>query len=560
MKTIRNIMATAALALGTCTPLMAQGVVEYFWDYDPGVGCGTVMQTFSGTTVSASAELDVSNLPTGIHTLGLRALNDTRWSATYHRTFYIPPSTEQITRIEYSWDNAAAPGKGTSISFTAGSNVSIDKTLSTKNLKPGMHTLYLRTLSTKHQSATYTRTFFVPPTSHAVEAVEYFFDNDPGVGNGTRMAATTTNDTLSMAFAIDTDGLSDGIHHVGLRTLTDGTWSATYVRQFLVRSQVDNYITRVEYYWDNDPGEGNGHTVDITPGEEVTADFDADLYMLDEGIHTLCIRAITGSHGSSTTQVKDIDFEGWDALQEYLNSLVDTEDSYDGQSYKRDYRNKNWMALYVPFAMSYNDWSAHFDVARINAFYQYDDDEDGVVDRQVLEAIMVKPGNGDLKPNHPYLIRTKTTGTYTFQVNPAKRVAQEINSISCSTTEARYTFIGNYDNMTGLKSAQRYRLCGGTLSIPDTDEEVLPPFRWYLTIDDLGNQLQAPANKIKLRIVGSDDTTGIDDAILADDDECVGPRKVYDLQGRRVQTSPDTPLNSLPHGIYIIDNKKWVVK
>ncbi len=560
MKPFTHILSGVVLAMLAALPMMGQSRVEYFWDTDPGVGAGQVLQTFTGNEATASVELDVSGLTTGIHHLGLRALNEDHFSATYYRSIYVLPESERVTRIEYSWDVAAAPGKGKALSFTSGRDIDITTRLSVSQLTPGMHTLYLRALTEGHQSSTYSRAFYVTPKSHKVEAVEYFFDTDPGVGRATRLDASITGDSLNMAFDVETEGLTDGIHHIGIRTLTDATWSSTYYRQFLVRSQVDNFITRVEYYWDEDPGEGKAYTVDITPGEEVNVDFDADLYMLTEGTHTLAIRAFTGSKGSATTLVKDIDFEGWNALQDYLNSLVDTEDIYDGATYTRHYGNKHWMALYVPFSMSYSDWSAHFDVARINAFYQYDDDEDGVVDRQVLEAILVKPGNGELMPNHPYLIRAKTTGTHTFQVNPSKRVAPEINSISCSTTEARYTFTGNYDDKTGLNSAGYYRLRGGTLTIPGSDNEVLPPYRWYLTIEDLGNQLEASANQVKLRIVGDEDATGIDDTFLADDDECVGARKVYDLQGRRVQTSPDTPLNALPHGIYIIDGKKWVVK
>ena len=41
--------------------------VEYFWDTDPGVGKGQVLQTFTGSAADVQAELDVSTLSTGIH-------------------------------------------------------------------------------------------------------------------------------------------------------------------------------------------------------------------------------------------------------------------------------------------------------------------------------------------------------------------------------------------------------------------------------------------------------------------------------------------------------------
>lgn len=558
MTRISNMLWAMALSLLAAPSAFGQGVVEYFWDDDPGVGCGEVLQAFSGTQVTATAEVDVSGLPVGIHRLGLRALNGPHFSATYHRSFFVPPAEEKITRIEYAWDRVPAVGKGTAISFTASNTVNLTKSLSVKSLAAGLHTLYLRSLTGRHASAVYARTFYVVPKRQQVEAIEYFFDQDPGVGRATRLATATTGDSLHLAFDVETAALPDGIHHLGLRTLTAGTWSATYTRQFLVRSQADNEITRVEYYWDSDPGEGNGITVDITPAAEVSADFMADMVDLEEGTHTLYVRAFTGSHGRATTAVADIEFEGWDALQQYIASLTDTEDTYAGNVYSRDMRNKHWQALYVPFSLSYSQWSAHFEVARVNAFYQYDDDEDGVVDRQVLEAITVKPGNGDLKPNYPYLIRPKSTGVFDITVNASQKAAEQVNSVSCSTLEARYTFTGNYQSLTGLHTDRRYRLQGGTLTIPASDDEVLPPYRWYLTIDDLGNQLQPSAAKVHLRITG-DDATGIDDEVLADDMP-VGKRKVYDLSGRRVEADPDMPLSSLPKGIYIVNHKKCIVK
>lgn len=549
MRRIHKTLTAVALVLLPLISVRAQRV-EYFWDTDPGIGKGKMLQGFTGNTAQVQAKLNASTLSTGIHLLGLRALNGGHFSSTYYRQFYVPAPEESITRIEYYWDKDPGVGKGRTLTFTPGSVVDLTQKLSASGLKAGLHTLYLRAVSNNHHSLTYTRQFYVPATPHKVEAIEYWFDEDPGVGNATRIAATLKTDSLKKAFDVTTDDLADGVHMIGLRTLTDGTWSETKVRRFLVRSQVDNYITRLEYFWNTDPGAGKGYMVDITPGEEVSIDFEADMTELGEGPHTLGLRAQSGSKGwSPVSFVTGIEFEGWDNLQEYLNSLRDTEDVLTGSQYSRQFLNKDWHALYVPFSLSYSDWSAHFDVARINAFYQYDDDEDGVVDRQVLEAILVKPANGSLKPNYPYLIRAKQKGTFNLNVDPAKRVAEEINSISCSTMEARYTFTGNYSDMSGMKSANQYRLRGTTLSVPENDDEVLPPYRWYMTIDDLGNQLQPSAARVNLRILGEDGTTVIEDINAQDE-----VTSAYDLQGRKVTKA------QMRKGIYIINNYKRIIK
>jgi flagellar hook assembly protein FlgD len=116
--------------------------------------------------------------------------------------------------------------------------------------------------------------------------------------------------------------------------------------------------------------------------------------------------------------------------------------------------------------------------------------------------------------------------------------------------EARYTFTGNYSNMTGLKSANQYRLRGTTLSIPEDDDEVLPPYRWYMTIDILGNQPQQSARRVSLRIYDGDGTTLIE-SIDAQDEETTD---AYDLQGRKV------PKAQMKKGIYIINHKKRIIE
>ena len=119
MKMFNHQLLVIALLAAAATGMQAQ-TVEYFWDSDPGVGKGTVLQTFEGSDATIATDLDAGTLSAGIHTLGLRALSDGWFSQTYQRQFYVPPQTEQITRIEYSWDTIPALGSGTALTFTAG--------------------------------------------------------------------------------------------------------------------------------------------------------------------------------------------------------------------------------------------------------------------------------------------------------------------------------------------------------------------------------------------------------------------------------------------------------
>ena len=240
-----------------------------------------------------------------------------------------------------------------------------------------------------------------------------------------------------------------------------------------------------------------------------------------------------------------------DDLQAYLNSLYDTQDVLTGDIYTRQFLNTDWQSLYVPFTLEYSDWADMFDIASLSKFCQYDDDKDGDTDRQELEAVVLRSNSDKLKANTPYLIRAKVPGTYKIAVEASNFVSENVNTVIFSAGDTELTVTGNYVAQNGLKSMERYRLLGGSLSLPGKDEEVLPPYRWYATIEN--------SDKAKVRITFVDDVTGIE-SINVDAEEMIGERRVYDLSGRRINISKDTPIYSIPKGVYIINNKKYIIK
>lgn len=218
--------------------------------------------------------------------------------------------------------------------------------------------------------------------------------------------------------------------------------------------------------------------------------------------------------------------------------------------YTRNFNNTNWQALYVPFSLSYDDWKEDFEVARINAFYEYDNNHDGVIDQQVLEVFPVGEGQGDLRPNYPYLIKAKTSGAKSLTLTDATLYATEVNSIECSTVETRYTFTGTYEKMTGLASAGYYFMSGGGLKTTSSDATALGAFRWYLKAESKGSSLMQRPAEIKIRVVGEEgEETGITD-VNADEEKSA----VFTLDGRKVNSNRLTP------GIYIKNGKKVYVR
>lgn len=226
----------------------------------------------------------------------------------------------------------------------------------------------------------------------------------------------------------------------------------------------------------------------------------------------------------------------------YTNT-ADTE--YDEINYTRTFNNLNWQALYIPFSLNYEDWADDFDLADINNFHQYDDDNDGTYDRTELEVI--KKVNGSTVPNTPYLIRAKSIGEHTLTTENTTLCKNEENSIDCSSVSYNYVFQGTYSPVQNMATAGYYAMSSGALKRAEDDSVVLNPYRWYLSI--ISRSTGDPVLLVKsIRIFDGDDE---ETAIMEIDDQNE-TTSVYDLTGRKVE--------NMRNGMYIKNGKKYLVK
>ena len=224
-------------------------------------------------------------------------------------------------------------------------------------------------------------------------------------------------------------------------------------------------------------------------------------------------------------------------------------ETHDYVTYTRTFNNTNWQSLYVPFDIDYNNIKDDFDVAYINDVHQFDDDNDGSIDRTQVEAIKIT--TGVLDANYPYLIRAKEVGEKVITMEDAVLYATEENSIDCSSVFRNYTFTGSYTTKTAVDlpaSEGYYALTGGEWKqLSETAK--LGAFRVYLKIDSrvAGEEV---AEAISMRVVGEDgdedDATGIDTSEF----KSQNTELIYDLQGRRVERPTK--------GVYIVNGVKRV--
>ena len=213
--------------------------LEYFVDTDPGFGNGTDVTISAGSNVSNVAiPVDISALSKGFHTVYLRSKDDAgSWSLTNRWMFLKEITGSAANKLEYFVDTDPGFGNGTDVSVTAGANISnVVIPVDVSSLSAGFHIISLRSKDNAGDwSLTNRWLFFKDMAQDNLQGGEYFFDTDPGFGNGTAIpfgGGLGTN-VSDFSFGASLTGLPNGLHYLFIRTKElNGKWSLTNVIQF----------------------------------------------------------------------------------------------------------------------------------------------------------------------------------------------------------------------------------------------------------------------------------------------------------------------------------------
>jgi PKD repeat protein len=323
------------LLITTALPAYTQPnitVLEYYVDNDPGFGLATPITITTGSLVDIPLTMiSAATLPTGFHTLGVRAKNALGvWGFAERRQFYIPapvsitnPIPADINAMEYYIDVDPGYGAGIAIAVTTGSLVDLPNEIITASALPtGFHTLGIRTKNTDGVwGFAEKRQFYIPPTVTLtnpvpadIQTLEYFFDVDPGFGNAT--ALTITSGQLIDINTLIPETLTTGFHFISIRAMnTDGTWGLSEKRPVYIppagtTGSTAADITKIEYYFDGaDPGIGNATDLPITPGQII--DLNPVLVptspTLIDGPHYITFRAMNADNVWGMAEVDTFD-------------------------------------------------------------------------------------------------------------------------------------------------------------------------------------------------------------------------------------------------------------
>ena len=241
------------------------------------------------------------------------------------------------------------------------------------------------------------------------------------------------------------------------------------------------------------------------------------------------------------------DSEGYDCEADFTATNL---------TYNRTFSNGYWQAVYVPFAIDCSKLPADMEIAVINNFHEYEQ-EDGSYN-VVLE---VKRKTSDIIPAlTPCVIRMKTAPAEAIEkplyFSDAEFYAAADKFIDCSSVTRYYKFIGTLAGKTAgtLKDGEDFVLNLGTL-YKANGETTLNPQRWYLTATDRnGSSTSATMlRSISLSVIGDSDgdVTGIENVHVVTEKATSVREGIFDLQGRRLNSEPT-------NGIYIKNGVKYV--
>lgn len=282
--------------------------LEYFYNSDPGFGNGTsVTPNANSGNLTQSITIAAPTDATGFNTLYIRAKDDANtWSLYSNAIFYILDNevgtiATEITAAEYFINTDPGFGNGNAITISANTGtITENLAIPIGSNLDGFNSLYIRTQDDLgHWSLYDTVKFYIIDElgtgASNIAAMEYFIDTDPGFGNANSIAVNSNTGTVTQSISIPLGTLDVGFHELYIRTQDDlGEWSLYDKRTFFITpEQTVSPIVSAEYFYDTDPGFGNGTAVALTPTGN-TDEFTIDLSTTDIScdFHDFYIRLI----------------------------------------------------------------------------------------------------------------------------------------------------------------------------------------------------------------------------------------------------------------------------
>jgi len=260
--------------------------------------------------------IDLTGVSNGGHTLYVRSIDQNGKSSFIQRQSFWKDAvsinqTPNLKRIEYFFDTDPGINNGNAIPFTVGKSVDLAYTIDLTGVSNGGHTLYVRSIDQNGKSSFIQRQSFwkdavsINQTPN-LKRIEYFFDADPGINQGTAIPFTTGK-SVDLAYTIDLTGVNNGGHTLYVRSIDQNGKSSFIQRQSFWKSQstANPYIVQIEYFVDREPDVKSIFISKQNQAPFIDTEFDVDLTGLT-GKHLVYVRAKDSNGHWSFLQAQEV--------------------------------------------------------------------------------------------------------------------------------------------------------------------------------------------------------------------------------------------------------------
>ncbi len=223
-----------------------------------------------------------------------------RWLIILSCSLFLSVSAQKLARVEYFIDTD--PGYGKAIPVLPSSGEEISFTVPLKEVPMGVHLLYVRAQDVDGKwSHTASHVFLRSGFHSKIVRVEFFVDEDPGLGKAKEIPVEQESSYLDLNPHIDLADCSLGEHVLCMRGMDEyGRWSDLSRKSFWVVESEEPPVDppqpgvfalkRIEYFFDTDPGYGKATAVSgISDSDEYS--FRVSLERLSPGAHVFYLRA-----------------------------------------------------------------------------------------------------------------------------------------------------------------------------------------------------------------------------------------------------------------------------
>lgn len=301
--------------------------MECFVDNDPGQGNGSNISIYSNKDIDRIVNFNLQNLSAGLHRFYFRAKDaNGDWGIPHVKPVLVQNTeavTPNITELEYFIDTDLGVGNGTQFLTSDSTQLSLEPVINLSSIPVGLHRFYIRGKDENNDwGIPQVKNVLVQNTdSSKISEIEYFIENDPGIGNGKKL-------NVSSNFDISIDDSISLMEFSSPDTLTlfarakneNGVWSFPNAIGFIIKDSSFKIILNSgwniisSYLQSFEPDSMNNVLDDVAGNMLIAKDISGDVYIPQYDINTIGKWDVTQGYQLYMTQTDTLSVTGVEVI------------------------------------------------------------------------------------------------------------------------------------------------------------------------------------------------------------------------------------------------------